>query len=433
MSVMLRSLSLMAGVLIVPLACSNLYAQTTKVDQNKAPLPITELRNFVDVFERVKSVYVQPIDDKTLMNNAIKGMLNNLDPHSVYLDSTAYKALEQTTTGQFGGLGIEIEKADDFIKIITPIDDSPAAKAGIQPGDLIIQINGQSTQGISLSDAVEKMRGNIGEPIDFMITRDNQKPFKVTIVRSQINRQSVKAQLIEPNYGYLRITQFQTNTASEVKRALYTLKRDNGNHRLQGLVLDLRNNPGGLLQSAVDTADLFMKSGLIVYTKGRTPDSNKQFHANAHDESEAVPLVILINSGSASASEVVAGALQDVKRAVIMGTTSFGKGSVQTILPIDKNHAVKLTTALYYTPNGRSIQAQGIVPDIKVEPLSIAQQDPNVEIREADLQNHLNNANNDKRKTSKKIQQNKPLIQNTDYQLNQALGLLKGIHVIGAK
>lgn len=437
---MQRFTNIVAISLILPLLGHVVYAQTPSnqaqtpkvvvANAKQGALPLDELRTFVEVFERIKSSYVEPIDDKTLMENAIKGMLNNLDPHSAYLDASSYNALEETTSGQFGGLGIEIEQSNGFIKIITPIDDSPAAKAGVQAGDIIVKINDFPTKDMPLFDAVEKMKGKIGEKIDLTLVREGSKPFVVTITRAKVQVQSVKSQLLEKGYGYIRITQFQVNTGTEVKKALDRLKRENGNQNLQGLVLDLRNNPGGVLQSAVSTVDQFVSKGLIVYTKGRMANSELRFYADEADPSNNVPLVVLINNGSASAAEIVAGALQDLKRAVIMGTTSFGKGSVQTVLPINKKDALKLTTALYYTPNGRSIQAQGIVPDITVEQASIPKEQKAFEVREADLQNHLNNSTGGKDRTSSSLKTNTVRLQDNDYQLIQAISLLKGLNVV---
>lgn len=412
------------------------HAQTSgqqAIDSNsttkqQATLPLDEVRTFVEVFERIKSSYVEPIDDQTLMDNAIKGMVSNLDPHSAYLDATSYHNLEEVTSGQFGGLGIEIEQTDGLIKIITPIDDSPAAKAGIKAGDIIVKIDDVPTKDLPLSTAADKMRGKLGEPIQLTIVRDKSKPFVVTIIRAKVQVPSIKSRLLEKDYGYIRIAQFQINTGKEVKIALEKLTKQNKD-KLKGLVLDLRNNPGGVLQAAVTTVDQFVDKGLIVYTKGRMANSELRFYAEAGDPSNGVPLVVLINNGSASAAEIVAGALQDLKRAVIMGTTSFGKGSVQTVLPINKKEALKLTTALYYTPNGRSIQAQGIVPDITVQQATISQSQKVFEVREADLQNHLNNTLG-KDKPSSSIKDDQVKSEDKDYQLSQAIALLKGLNVM---
>ena len=404
-------------------------APAAAANGKEAPLPLDELRTFAEVLDRVKAAYVEPVDDKTLLENAIKGMLSNLDPHSAYLDPQEFADLQESTSGEFGGLGIEVGTEEGFIKVISPIDDTPAAAAGIQPGDLIVQIDGKPTKGQSMNEAVDSMRGKAGSPITLTIVRGGGKPFDVRLKRAIIKVKSVKTQLLEPNYGYLRVTQFQVNTGDEVVKGLAQLKKDNKG-KLKGLVLDLRNNPGGVLQSAVEVADAFLTSGLIVYTKGRIPNSELRFSADSADPSENVPLVVLINGGTASAAEIVSGALQDHKRAILMGTDSFGKGSVQTVLPLNNDRALKLTTALYYTPNGRSIQAQGIVPDIEVERAKVTREQSDFEgFKEADLQGHLANGNGgkDRPTTPGKAPEVNP--QESDYQLNQAISLLKGLSV----
>ncbi|MBB3104305.1 S41 family peptidase [Azomonas macrocytogenes] len=401
--------------------------ETTTASQ-KAPLPLDELRTFVEVLDRIKSAYVEPIDDKTLLENAIKGMLSNLDPHSAYLEPQAFSDLQETTSGEFGGLGIEVGIEDSFIKVVSPIDDTPASKAGIEAGDLIVKIDGHPTKGISLNEAIERMRGKSGSPITLTLVREGRQPFDLKLKRAVIKVKSVKSQLLEPGYGYLRVTQFQMNTGEEVSKALARMKKDNKGKKLEGLVLDLRNNPGGVLQSAVEVADHFLTSGLIVYTKGRIANSELSFSADAADASERVPLVVLINSGSASAAEIVAGALQDQKRGVIMGTESFGKGSVQTILPLNNDRALKLTTALYFTPKGRSIQAQGIEPDIEVSRARLTRDTSNETVREADLLGHLGNGNGGTERPSNiQAASDSTRPQDDDYQLGQALNLLKGL------
>ncbi|HEY8331829.1 MAG TPA: S41 family peptidase [Pseudomonas sp.] len=396
----------------------------------KATLPLDELRTFAEVLERIKSAYVEPIDDKTLLENAIKGMLSNLDPHSAYLEPEDFKELQESTSGEFGGLGIEVGQEDGLLKVVSPIDDTPAARAGIEAGDLIVKIDGQPTKGWTLVQAVDKLRGKAGSKIVLTLVREGGKPFDVKLERAVIKVRSVKSELLEKNYGYLRITQFQVNSGEEVAKALATLKKDNGG-KLGGLVLDLRNNPGGVLQAAVEVSDHFLSKGLIVYTKGRIANSELRFSADRADASEGVPLVVLINGGSASAAEIVAGALQDHKRGVLMGTDSFGKGSVQTVLPLTNERALKLTTALYFTPNGRSIQAQGIVPDIVVERGKVTHDDgPSQGLKEADLSGHLGNGNGGADKPSNgkpAADTSKP--QDEDYQLSQALNLLKGLNI----
>ena len=407
-------------------------AAAAAATSDKAPLPLEDLRTFAEVLDRIKAAYVEPVSDKTLLENAIKGMLSNLDPHSAYLDPQAFRELQESTSGEFGGLGIEVGTEDGFVKVVTPIDDTPAARADIQPGDLIVKIDGQPTKGLSLMEAVDKMRGKAGSKILLTLVRDSGKPFDVELTRAVIKVRSVKSQLLEDGYGYLRITQFQVNSGEEVGKALAKLRKDNGK-KLRGLVLDLRNNPGGVLQAAVEVSDHFLKKGLIVYTEGRIANSELRFSADPLDASEGVPLVVLINGGSASASEIVAGALQDHKRGVLMGTDSFGKGSVQTVLPLNNDRALKLTTALYYTPNGRSIQAQGIAPDIEVARAKLTQEPGEQNIKEADLQGHLGNGNGGADKPSKN-KANKPARpQDDDYQLSQALTLLKGLNITRGK
>jgi carboxyl-terminal processing protease len=398
------------------------------IANDKAPLPLDELRTFAEVLDRIKAAYVEPVDDKTLLENAIKGMLSNLDPHSAYLDPQTFRELQESTSGEFGGLGIEVGMEDGFVKVVSPIDDTPASKAGILPGDLIVKIDGQPTKGLSMLEAVDKMRGEAGSKIRLTLVREGGKPFDVELTRAVIKVKSVKSQLLEDGYGYVRITQFQFNTGEEVGKALNKLRKNNGK-QLRGLVLDLRNNPGGVLQAAVEVSDHFLKKGLIVYTEGRIANSELRFSADPVDASEGVPLVVLINGGSASASEIVAGALQDHKRGVLMGTDSFGKGSVQTVLPLNNDSALKLTTALYYTPNGRSIQAQGIVPDIEVARAKLTREQGEANIKEADLQGHLGNGNGGADRPSQGQASKPTRPQDDDYQLSQALNLLKGLSI----
>jgi carboxyl-terminal processing protease len=400
-----------------------------------APLPLEELRTFAEIMDRIKAAYVEPVDDKTLLENAIKGMLSNLDPHSAYLDPADFAELQQSTSGEFGGLGIEVGQEEGFLKVISPIDDTPASKAGIQPGDLIIKIDGQPTKGLNMTESVDKMRGEIGSKTVLTIVREGTaKPFDVELERAVIKVKSVKSQLLDEHYGYLRIAQFQVNTGTEVGNALAQLKKQNDGKKLRGIILDLRNNPGGVLQAAVEVTDHFLSKGLIVFTKGRIANSELRFSADSADASGGVPLVVLINGGSASASEIVAGALQDHKRGVVMGTDSFGKGSVQTVLPLNNERGLKLTTALYFTPNGRSIQAQGIVPDIVVRRAKITNEQDSENFKEADLAGHLGNGNGGADKPSIAKGKGKaaapvPRPQDDDFQLSQALNLLKGLSV----
>lgn len=415
--------TLFAAGLSLALGVASLQAQG---QESAAPLPLNELRTFAEVLDRIRSAYVEPVDDATLLENAIRGMLEGLDPHSAYLEPEAFQGLQDSTTGQFGGLGIEIGQEDGFIRVISPIDDTPAARAGIEAGDLIIKIDDQPVKGMSLVDAVNLMRGEAGSKVTLTLVRGTGSPFEVELTRAVIRVASVRSEELESGYAYLRITQFQNNTGEEVRRSLGSL---NPNGELKGLVLDLRNNPGGVLQSAVEVADSFLDQGLIVYTQGRLSNAEMRFSATSNNPSRGVPLVVLINGGSASASEIVAGALQDHARAVIMGTDSFGKGSVQTVLPLNNDRALKLTTALYYTPNGRSIQAQGIVPDIHVERGRVTQEREEAGYREADLQRHLGNINGEERTTRQVQAERSERRQDTDYQLSQALNLLKGLNI----
>lgn len=406
------------------------FAVQAQDRQAAAPLPLNELRTFTEVLERIRTSYVEPVDDATLLESAIRGMLEGLDPHSAYLEPDAFRGLQDTTSGQFGGLGIEVGQEDGMLKVISPIDDTPASRAGIEPGDLIVKIDDHPVKGMSLMDAVERMRGPAGSKIILTLVRGTGRPFDVELERAVIKIKSVRTETLEPGYAYVRITQFQNNTGGELRRSLKNLTSKGD---LKGLVLDLRNNPGGVLQSAVEVADSFLTDGLIVYTKGRLPNSEMRFNASATNPGKDIPLVVLINGGSASASEIVAGALQDRGRAVIMGTDSFGKGSVQTVLPLNNDRALKLTTALYYTPNGRSIQAQGIVPDIRVDRAQLTRNTDEAGYREADLVGHLNNIDGDERPTLRQAPDKDKAEREADYQLNQALNLLKGLNITRAR
>lgn len=401
--------------------------------EGPGPLPLDDLRVFTEVFEKIKNDYVESQSDKDLIESAISGMLTNLDPHSAYLNKEAFTELQVGTTGQFGGLGIEISMEDGFVKVVSPIDDTPAQRAGMKAGDLIIRLDEKSVKGMTLSEAVKIMRGEVGTDIELTVVREGtEKPLKFNITRDIIRVKSVKFRTLDKGYGYVRITQFQSRTGDNLADAISKLKDENED--LKGIVLDLRNNPGGVLNAAVRVSDAFIDKGLIVYTEGRTEDSDNKFHATSGDLVKGAPIVVLINGGSASASEIVAGALQDHNRAVIMGTRSFGKGSVQTILPMNNGTAVKLTTARYFTPNGRSIQAEGIVPDIKAELLNISNAEkPALErIKEADLSGHLANGNGEKKKAvkDKKDKEEKKNLASEDYQLYEALNLLKGMNIL---
>ncbi len=399
-------------------------------------LPLDELRTFTEVFSKIKSDYVEDVADKKLLEDAIGGMLAGLDPHSTYLDPEGYKDVRIGTEGQFGGLGIEVTMENGFIKVVSPIEDTPAARAGLQPGDLIVRLDDTAVKGMSLSEAVKLMRGKPGSNITLTVVREGENmPLKITVTRAVIKIRSVKSRLLEPGYGYIRITQFQANTTKNMKTSLSKLEKENGG-KLKGVVLDLRNNPGGVLNAAVSVSDAFLKKGIIVYTEGRVADSKLTFEAQPDQVLEGAPLVVLVNGGSASASEIVAGALQDNGRAVIMGTKTFGKGSVQTIMPMSNGAALKLTTARYFTPSGRSIQATGIEPDIVTEQLKLTRNKSDQDrLKEANLARHLQSgepAAPDKKK-SEKEQTSKQSKLTDDFQLREALNLLKGINIYAEK
>ena len=404
-------------------------------DDVRATLPVEELRTFSDVFGRIKNDYVVDVDDKELIENAIRGMLSGLDPHSAYLDAEQFTELQVGTTGQFGGLGIEVGMEDGFVKVIAPIDDTPAQRAGVQAGDLVIRLDDTPVKGMTLNDAVKIMRGKPGSSIVLTIVREGlDKPIKISITRDIIKVKSVRARMLDPGYGYLRISQFQSKTADYMVDAIDDLKKENKG-ALKGLILDLRNNPGGVLNGAVAVSDAFLTKGMIVYTEGRIADSRLRFNATPDDVIDGAPLVVLVNQGSASASEIVAGALQDHKRAIIIGAKTFGKGSVQTILPLSSDSALKLTTARYYTPSGRSIQAEGITPDIVLEPIEVAQVETNIEpLKEADLTHHLENGNGDKpakdKESGKDDSSKGESLVKDDYMLYEALNLLKGLVIL---
>jgi len=390
-----------------------------------------QLNMFGEVYERVRREYVEEVSDKELIEAAIEGMLQSLDPHSSFMNADTFKDMQVQTRGEFGGLGIEVSMEEGLVKVVSPIDDTPAFRAGIQAGDFIIEINGESVIGMSLGDAVDRMRGKINTEIVITVLRGKEDPFEVTIIRDRIKIQSVRSRK-EGNAAYLRITSFNEKTQSGLLKEMKKLKEELGNN-ISGIVLDLRNNPGGLLEQAIAVSDAFLNQGEIVSTRGRTNRGQQRFNATKGDISDGLPIVVLINSGSASASEIVAGALQDHKRAIIMGTTSFGKGSVQTIIPVQKDSAMRLTTAKYFTPSGRSIQATGIVPDIIVKQSKVEEIELNSfsERRESDLRGHLDNPKEESEDTSEIAKDNSNEdINNSDfidYQLDRALDLLEGI------
>src|ERR1700716_2963852 len=445
-------IGVIAGVLI------SLNFQAVADRATRTVLPIEELRAFTEVFGAIKTNYVEPVEDKKLITEAINGMLSDLDPHSAYLDHEAFKELQVGTQGEFGGLGIEVGLEDGFVKVVSPIEDTPAFRAGLKPGDLIIKLDDTPVKGMSLNDAVKRMRGKPKTTIRLTVMRKGDaKPFEVTLTRDIIRVQSVKSKLIEPGYGWVRVSQFQEHTGENLVKAVEGLYK---NGPLKGLILDLRNDPGGLLNGAFAISAAFLPRGAaVVSTDGRTEDAKRKFVAAPEDylrgnredylknlpaAVKTVPMVVLVNGGSASASEIVAGALQDHKRATVLGTPTFGKGSVQTILPLGNNTAIKLTTARYYTPSGRSIQAKGIVPDVLIE-------DPTTpttgRLREADLEKHLLN-DQEREAQSEKSQRTsaKPSIDaeekpqaplefasEKDFQFQQALKLLKGMPLTTAQ
>jgi carboxyl-terminal processing protease len=409
---------------------TNATVENKKTNANEGLLPLDELRTFTRAYDHVRTSYVEEISDANMLEFAIKGMIAELDPHSAYLDKEAYAELQATTSGEFGGVGLEVGIDDGAIKVITPLDGSPSQKAGIKPGDIIVRIDDQLMKGKTLTDATRLMRGPKDTPIKMSLQRKGvDDPIEVVVMRDLIHVQSVIVKPVADDYLYIRIAQFQTNTGRDFAERL----RENlkARPKTKGLVLDLRNNPGGVLQASVDVADAFLESGTVVYTQGRMENSSVSYTANPGDLASGLPLVTLINSGSASASEIVAGALQDHKRSIIMGTRSFGKGSVQTVIPITEDRAIKLTTALYYTPNGRSIQAKGIEPDVRLEKMTngVGQK---AAIAEADLAGHLKNK--DSQEMGSVTREHESNISDDtlkDNQVLDAINLLKNLHILG--
>lgn len=394
-------------------------------------LPLDELRTFTRVYDQVRNGYVDQIDDAKLLEFAIKGMIAELDPHSAYLDKEAFADLQASTSGEFGGVGLEVSIDEGFIKVITPIDDSPSAKAGLMSGDVITRIDDKPVKGMDLNKAINMMRGPKNSAIKLTVMRaGTDQPIDFNLLRDIIKVQSVRTRLLDEDYLYIRLAQFQLDTGKDMAHKLREQLKKSA--KIKGIILDLRNNPGGILQSSVEVVDAFLDGGQVVYTQGRLDNSNISYNAEAGDLAGGLPLVVLINDGSASASEIVAGALQDHQRAVIMGTRSFGKGSVQSVIPISNDRAIKLTTALYYTPNGRSIQAQGIEPDVLVERVKIGDIQPLSGTTEADLVRHLGNSKGGQEITSKdrarKRTDNVDLLKD-DNQLHEALNLLKGLNI----
>lgn len=443
----LVSLGLVGGVLIS-------LQMSAIADRSAAPLPIDELRSFTEVYGRVKNDYVEAVDDKELIEEAINGMLSGLDPHSAYLNEEAFTEMKVGTQGEFGGLGIEVSMEDGFVKVVAPIEDTPAWNAGLKSGDLIIKLDESNVKGMTLNDAVKLMRGKPGTDIVLTIVRKGEpQPQTITVTRDIIQIQSVKYRMLEDDYAYFRVTQFQEHTGEKLGQAIEKLFAENEGP-MKGMILDLRNDPGGLLTSSIGVSAAFLqKDKLVVYTEGRTNDARMRMYArpefyargtkgdylaNVPEAAKTVPMVVLVNGGSASASEIVAGALQDHRRAVIMGTQTFGKGSVQTILPLGNGTAIKLTTARYFTPSGQSIQAKGITPDIIVEDATVETKATSSMMRkEADLKNRLDNpqgGGESEAQESEAIDEATASSGETaDYQLSQALNLLKGLQILSSR
>ena len=426
------SLGLTVGLLIGLLLAGS-HQVFAKRDSAVLELPLSDIRLFTDIYARIKKDYVEEVGDQALLEGAIRGMLSSLDPHSSYLSQEEFKELQIGTTGEFGGLGIEVGMENGFVRVISPIEDTPADKAGVQAGDIIIKLDETQVKGLTLNDAVKLMRGKRGSKILLTIVREGEaKPLEITVVRDVIRVKSVRSRILEPGYGYIRISSFQSKTTRNVIAAVEKLLSKESQN-LKGLVLDLRNNPGGVLTGAVGVSDIFLEDGeLIVFTKGRVQDAELNYSASTNDSVDGIPIIVLINEGSASASEIVAGALQDHKRAVIMGQKSFGKGSVQTILPLKEDAALKLTTARYYTPSGKSIQGEGIDPDILVEEIHGGEDDENKRfefVREADLKGHLENNQEKSTEEAKKEVKHITIAVDSeeDAVLNEALSILKDL------
>ncbi len=437
---MLKNAKLVVGSLVLGLSIGAggiSLAQDTSNDVQNTADTYKQLNLFGNVFERVRSEYVEEVEDKELVETALNGMLTALDPHSSYLTEEDFSSMQVQTKGEFGGLGIEVTMENGLVKVVSPIDDTPAFEAGVQANDMIVEIDGEQVMGMSLSDAVSKMRGKVGTDINLTIVREGEaEPVKLTITRDIIQIQSVRSRVENENIGYIRITTFNQQTFPGLKKAIKEIKAEAGEN-LSGYVLDLRNNPGGLLDQAIAVSDAFLDKGEIVSTRGRAKDDVRRDNATAGDLTDGLPIVVLINGGSASASEIVSGALQDHKRAIIMGTKSFGKGSVQTVITLPGHGAMRLTTARYYTPSGRSIQATGIEPDIKVERVAVVgQTDNSGQISEADLRGALDNGlekkkddeSTSKSKDDKEVEIEVDLEEDiVDYQLTRAIDLLEGI------
>lgn len=437
----MRSLLGLAFLVVLSLLLSTSALAKPSSEGNASSPQDDNVTKFINTINTIKQSYAKSVDEKKLLEDAIRGMVSNLDPHSEYLDEDSYKNLLTTASGEFGGLGVEVTTEFGVLKVVTPIDNTPAAKAGIKSGDYIVALNGKLVNEISPDEAVKEMRGKKGTHIALVILRKGTKdPLNFNLIRDNIRIDSIKSNLLDNDYGYVRISQFQEPTSNLLINAIKTLKKQAGGH-LKGLILDLRNNPGGLLESAADVTNVFLESDkltsfdkLLVYTEGRIPEAQYKAVASGHDLLETAPLIVLINEGSASASEIVAGALQDYRRAVIVGTPSFGKGSVQTVLPLDKTHAVKLTTALYHTPSGRIIQNKGIIPDVLIQHFNVTEAKPEGSIdpvREFQLKDHLNNPDSSSPLASHASDLKK--LAQTDFQLYESLNLLKVMSLKNSK
>lgn len=395
-------------------------------------LPLEKLRTFTDVYAHIKDNYVEDVDDEELLQHAIRGMLEGLDPHSAFLDEEQFRELQIGTSGEFGGLGIEVNMDSGAVRVVSPIDDTPADRAGMEAGDLIIRIDDESVDGMTLNDAVQKMRGEPGTNITLTVVRDGEnEPFEVEIERDVIEVRSVSSRMLEDGYAYLRVASFQSNTQGALEEEIGKLREENDGENLRGVVLDLRNNPGGVLNAAVSVSDTFLDEGLIVYTDGRIDESKMRYNASSGDALDGAPMVVLVNRGSASASEIVAGALQDHDRAIVVGSQSFGKGSVQTIQDLHDGSALKLTTARYYTPDGHSIQARGIRPDVRTEGVELVRSESADGGREADLARHLMNLDQDGAEPEEVPESS--ALEDDDYDLYVGLSLLKGLSILGRR
>jgi len=417
------TVSLLCLMLVSPLAEAAKQSKAQTEDADTYEL----LNLFGEVMERAKVSYVEDVSDKKLIESAINGMLSSLDPHSSFLDDQSFKYMSEQTKGKFGGLGIEVTMENGVVKVVSPIDDTPASKAGLKPGDYITNIDGEAVMGMTLNDAVDKMRGKIGSKVKLTIRRINEKPLEVTLKREEIKLQSVKNSIKADDVVYIRISSFSEDVDTMTAKAIKDAKKKLGD-KLKGVVIDVRNNPGGLLDQAVNVSDLFLDKGEIVSTRSRNEEDTVKYTAKEGDIAKGLPIVVIINDGSASASEIVAGALQDHKRAIILGEKSFGKGSVQTVIPLGKYGAMRLTTARYYTPSGRSIQAKGIEPDIEVKPAKVEVLDTGVGFSEAEFSNALKNETSGD-KNSKNADQKKAEAEELakDYQLSRAIDLVKAL------